>query len=49
MIQKNFGEVVNRYNEKNDNEKPENSEVKNDEVLTETNKNEVEVNYNNYG
>ena len=33
MRQKNFGEVVNESNEKNDNEKPVNAEIKNDEVL----------------
>ena len=43
MRQKNFGEVINKSNEKNDNEKPENAEIKNDEVLTESNVNEVEA------
>ena len=43
MRQKNFGEVINESNEKNDNEKPENAEIKNDEVLTESNVNEVEA------
>ena len=47
MRQKNFGEVINESNQKNDNEKPKNTEIKNDEVLTETNENEVEVNKNN--
>ncbi len=47
MRQKNFGEVVNESNEKNDNEKPENNEIKNDVVLTETKENEVLVNNNN--
>jgi len=47
MRQKNFVEVINRSNEKNDNEKPENAEIKNDEVSTETNESEVEVNKNN--
>ena len=47
MRQKNFGEVVNESNEKNDNEKPENNEIKKDEVLTESNENEVVVNNNN--
>ena len=43
MRQKNFGEIVNESDEKNDNEKPENVEIKNDEVLTESNENKVEV------
>ena len=43
MRQKNFGEVVNESNEKNDNEKPENNEINKDEVLTESNKNKVET------
>ena len=43
MRQKNFGEVVNESNEKNDNEKPENNEINKDEVLTESNENKVEV------
>ena len=47
MRQKNFGEVVNESNEKNDNEKPENNEIKKDEVLTESKENKVEVNNNN--
>ena len=47
MRQKNFGEVVNEANEKNDNEKPENNEIKKDEVLTESKENKVEVNNNN--
>ena len=47
MRQKNFGEVVNESNEKNDNEKPGNNEIKNDVVLTETKENEVLVNNNN--
>ena len=38
MRQKNFGEVINKSDEKNDNEKPENNEIKKDEV---TNKSEV--------
>ena len=33
MRQKNFGEIINESNEKNDNEKLENAEIKNDEVL----------------
>ena len=47
MRQKNFGEVVNETNEKNDNEKSENSEIKKDEVLTESKENKVVVNNNN--
>jgi hypothetical protein len=47
MRQKNFGEVVNEPNEKNDNEKPENNEIKKDEVLTESKENKVVVNNNN--
>ena len=43
MRQKNFGEVVNESNEKNDNEKPENNEINKDEVLTESNENKVET------
>ena len=43
MRQKNFGEVVNEPNEKNDNEKPENNESKKDEVLIESKENEVVV------
>ena len=45
--QKNFGEVVNESNEKNDNEKPENNEINKDEVLTESNKNKVETDNSN--
>ena len=47
MRQKNFGEVVNESNEKNDNKKPENNEIKKDEVLIESKENEVVVNNNN--
>ena len=43
MRQKNFGEVVNESNEKNDNKKPENNEINKDEVLTESNENKVET------
>ena len=46
MRQKNFGEVVNKSDEKNDNEKPENNEIKKDEVLNESKENEVVVNNN---
>ena len=47
MRQKNFGEVVNESNEKNDNEKPENNEINKDEVLTESNKNKAEADNSN--
>ena len=47
MRQKNFGEVINESNEKNDNEKPKNAEIKKDEVLTKSNEDEVLVNQNN--
>ena len=47
MRQKNFGEVVDESNEKNDNEKPENNEINKDEVLTKSNEEEVSVNKNN--
>ena len=43
MRQKNFGEVVNESNEKNDNEKPENNEINKDEVLTESKENKLEA------
>jgi hypothetical protein len=46
MRQKNFGEVVNESNQKNDNEKPENNEIQKDEVLAESNENEVVVKKN---
>ena len=46
MRQKNFGEVINESNEKNDNEKPKNAEIKKDEVLTKSNEDEVLVNKN---
>ncbi len=47
MRQKNFSEVVNESNEKNDNKKPENNEINKDEVSTETNENKVEVDNSN--
>ena len=47
MRQKNFGEVINKSNEKNDNEKPENAEIKSDEVLIESNENKVEADNSN--
>ncbi len=37
MRQKNFGEVINKSDEKNDNEKSENNEIKKDEVITKSN------------
>ena len=47
MRQKNFGEVINKSDEKNDNEKPENNEIKKNEVVTEPNENDVAVKKNN--
>ena len=47
MRQKNFGEVINESNEKNDNEKLKNTETKNDQVSTESNENEVALDNNN--
>ena len=47
MRQKNFGEVVNKSDEKNDNEKLENNEIKKDEVLNEPKENKVEVDNTN--
>ena len=53
MRQKNFGEVVNKSDEKNDNEKPENNEIKKDEVsiksevTTKSNDDEVVLENNN--
>ena len=38
MRQKNFGEIVNETNGKNDNEKPINAELNNEEVNTEPKK-----------
>ena len=46
MRQKNFGEVVNESNEKNDNEKLENAKINEDEVSTKSNEDEVTVNKN---
>ena len=43
MRQKNFGEVINESNQKNDNEKPENNEINKDEVLTESKENKLEA------
>ena len=47
MRQKNFGEVVNETNEKNDNKKLENNEVNKNEVLTESNEHKVEAENSN--
>ena len=47
MRQKNFGEVINKSDEKNDNEKPENNEIKKDEVITKSNDDEVVLKSNN--
>ena len=47
MRQKNFGELVNEANEKNDNDKPENNEINKDEVLTNSNENKVEADNSN--
>ena len=46
MRQKNFGEVVNESNEKNDNEKPVDAELNQDEANNETNQNKDEVDQN---
>ena len=46
MRQKNFGEVVNETNEKNDNEKPANVKINKDEISTNSNEDEVLVNKN---
>ena len=47
MRQKNFSEVVNESNEKNDNKKPENNEINKDEVSTEANENKLEADNSN--
>jgi len=47
MRQKNFGEVINKSDEKNDNEKPENNEIKKDEVIKKSNDDEVDLKNNN--
>ena len=47
MKQKNFGEVINKSDEKNDNEKSENNEIKKDEVITKSNDEEVVLKNNN--
>ena len=46
MRQKNFGEVVNESNEKNDNEKPIDAGLNQDEASIETNQNKDEVDQN---
>ena len=46
MRQKNFGEIINETNEKNDNEKPINAEPNHDESNTEPNQNTNELNQN---
>ena len=46
MRQKNFGEVINDSDEKNDNEKPESDELNYNEHNTELNKDKDEVNIN---
>ena len=47
MRQKNFGEVINKSDEKNDNKKSENNEIKKDEVITKSNDEEVVLKNNN--
>lgn len=47
MRQKNFGEVINETNEKNDNEKPKNDELHYNQTNNELNKDKDEVNINN--
>ena len=46
MRQKNFGEIINETNEKNDNEKPVNTELNHDESNTQLNQNTDEVDQN---
>ena len=46
MRQKNFGEIINETNEKNDNEKPVNTELNHDESNTESNQNTDELDQN---
>ena len=41
--QKNFGEVINESNQKNDNKQPETNEINKDEVLTESKENKLEA------
>ena len=47
MRQKNFGEVINKSDEKNDNKKSENNEIKKDEVITKSSDEEVVLKNNN--
>ena len=46
MRQKNFGEIINETNEKNDNEKPVNAELNHDKSNTQLNQNTDEVDQN---
>ena len=46
MRQKNFGEIINETNGKNDNEKPVNTELNHDELNTERNQNADELEQN---
>ena len=46
MRQKNFGEIINETNEKNDNEKPVNTELNHDESNSEPNQNTNELEQN---
>ena len=46
MRQKNFGQIINETNEKNDNEKPVNTELNHDESNTERNQNADELEQN---
>ena len=46
MRQKNFGEIINETNEKNDNEKPVNTELNHDESNSEPNQNTDELEQN---
>ena len=47
MRQKNFGEVINETNEKNDNEKPEDAKLNHNETNAELNKDKDEVDLKN--
>lgn len=46
MRQKNFGEIINETNEKNDNEKPVNTELNHDESIAERDQNTDELEQN---
>ena len=46
MRQKNFGEIINDSDEKNDNEKPENAELNHDKTNDQSNEHTVEVDKN---